>query len=179
MVLIVSIVPQRDLLFRLSPREASRELNGLNPFPDAIQIAEYLRAHTRADARVAVLGSEPEIYFYAHRHSATGYIYTYSMMEPQPFAQTMQEEMIHELENARPEYVVFVDVRTSWAARPDSPTSINDWWTSYGAQNYRLAGIADILSAEHTEFHWEGAENVASYRPQSRQFLAVFKRKVP
>jgi hypothetical protein len=25
----------------------------------------------------AILGSEPETYFYAHRHSATGYIYTY------------------------------------------------------------------------------------------------------
>ena len=39
---------------------------------------QYIRNHSGPDALVAVLGSEPEIYFLAHRHSATGYIYTYA-----------------------------------------------------------------------------------------------------
>ena len=55
------------------------------------------------------LGSEPEIYFYADRKAATGYIYTYALMEPQRFASQMQAEMIKEVESAHPRYLVFVE----------------------------------------------------------------------
>lgn len=37
--------------------------------------------------RVAILGSEPEIYFYAHRHAALGYIY---MISPPPPCMRLQ-----------------------------------------------------------------------------------------
>jgi hypothetical protein len=37
-------------------------------------------------------------------HSATGYIYTYSLMEPQSHALEMQKEMIAEIEADRPEF---------------------------------------------------------------------------
>src|SRR5207244_12575676 len=85
-----------------------------SPFPESIKIAEYVRDHTSLDDTIAVLGSEPEIYFYAHRHSATGYIYTYGLMEPQKYARQMQEEMIHEIERARPKYLVSVVMFYSW-----------------------------------------------------------------
>jgi hypothetical protein len=63
---------------------------------------------------VAVLGSEPEIYFYAQRHSATGYIYTYALTEEQAYASTMQREFIREVESAVPEFVVYVLIEPSW-----------------------------------------------------------------
>ena len=61
-----------------------------------------------------MLGSEPQIYFYSQRRSATGYLYTYPLMEPQPFARRMQEEMIREIESTQPEFVVLVLV-SGWA----------------------------------------------------------------
>jgi len=56
---------------------------------EAIAVAKLLRENSADTARVAVMGSEPEIYFLSRRHSATGYIYTYGLMEPQPFARRM------------------------------------------------------------------------------------------
>ena len=53
-----------------------------SPFPEAIQIANYIRTHTGKDSRIAILGSEPEIPFYADRRSATGYIYMYGLTNP-------------------------------------------------------------------------------------------------
>ena len=170
-VLIFSIAQQSDFLFRVSPIAASRQMHGLNPFPEAIQVADYIRTHSEKTSRIAVLGSEPEIYFYSQRRSATGYIYTYGMMEPQPFALTMQNEMIHDLENSRPEYVVFVNANGSWLPRRDSPKRILDWWDTYGAQNYRQAGVADILSPDRTEYHWDDA----SYQPRS-QNVTILRR---
>src|SRR3989442_1371481 len=98
--------------------QVCRALYGRNPFPEAMRVAEYISDHSTKDSRVVVLGSEPEIYFYAARRSATGYIYAYPLMELQPFALEMQKEFIRDSEAARPEYVVFVGVSDSWLREP-------------------------------------------------------------
>ena len=59
--------------------------------------------------RIAVLGSEPEVLFYADRPSATGYIYMYSLTERQPLAAGMQQELIQDVTATRPLYVVLVE----------------------------------------------------------------------
>jgi hypothetical protein len=95
------------------------------------------------------------------------------MMEPQPFAVAMQDEMIHELEDGRPEYVVFINMQSSWTRRADSQVKIDDWWNAYSAQNYDLAGVADIKSPELTEYHWDHLE---AYKQRS-PLIAVYRRK--
>ena len=74
-------VEQKDMLFELDPATACRLQYTSNPFTEAPVIAQYLDAHTAPDEPVVVLGSEPEIYFYAKRHSVTGFIYVYGLME--------------------------------------------------------------------------------------------------
>ena len=97
-------MPVQKLFFEVSPVQVSRMVYGDSPFPESFRIADYLREHTSPDDKIAVLGSEPEIYFYSRRHSATGYIYTYPLMEPQKYARRMQEEMIREIEQRNPKY---------------------------------------------------------------------------
>src|SRR5207253_2103843 len=96
------VARERQLFFELSPVEACRSLYAFQPFPESLAIADYIRTHSPPDAPIAVLGSEPQIYFYAHRRSATGYIYTYPLMERQPFAWQMQAEMSQEIQAAKP-----------------------------------------------------------------------------
>ncbi len=172
--LIWTLAVQRDFLFRMTPMEACRHLYDRNPFPEAIPVSAYIREHSSKDARVAVIGSEPEIYFYSERHSATSNLYTYAMMEDQPYALRMQSQMIDEVEAAAPEYVVRVVGDESWLQSSDSPTRIFDWWSAYRARHYRLVGVADILTNEHTEYRWDSAAE--SYRPQSDHYLAVYRR---
>ena len=114
----------QDLFFAVSPVEACRMLYGANPFPESVKIAEYVRDHTDPNDTIAVLGSEPQIYFYSSRHSATGYIYTYSLMEPQSYALPMQQEMIREIELARPKYLISVQMTISWFLGAESEALI-------------------------------------------------------
>lgn len=132
----LTFVEHREFFFHMPPDERARELWGENPFPEAIPAAAWLREHTAPTESFAILGSEPEIYFYAHRHSATGYIYMYGLMEPQPYALRMQEELIGDLERARPRYIVDVDVSPSWLMRDNSATRIFDWWNDYRTRYY-------------------------------------------
>jgi 4-amino-4-deoxy-L-arabinose transferase-like glycosyltransferase len=148
----LSLFTERQFFFTKTPTEAARELWGENPFPEAIPAAEFLRAHTAAETPIAILGSEPEIYFYAHRHSATGYIYMYGLMEPQPYALRMQEELIHDLETRRPQYIVDVDVSTSWLMRENSATRILDWWDAYRPLHYMPAqSFGDLAIYKRTD----------------------------
>jgi hypothetical protein len=103
---------------------------GANPFLESVRVAQYLRDHTDADDTIAVLGSEPQMYFYSKRHSATGYIYTYELMEPQSYARQMQEQMISQIESARPKYLILIFVPTSWLRQPASEGMIFTWATA-------------------------------------------------
>jgi len=169
------IAQERAVLFEGAPAVACRTLYTMNPFPESIEIAGYIESRTSPGDTIAVLGSEPQIYFYARRRSATGYIYTYGLMEPQPFARRMQEEMIAEIEAARPAYVVVSNVVTSWVVRPDSDRTIFEWGRQYLARNYDRVGVIDILSATRTDYYWN--EWAAQTAPRSSAFLAVYKRR--
>lgn len=152
----------------------SRSIYGRNPFPESLEVAKYIREHSSEDDRIAVIGSEPQIYFYSHRRSATGYIYTYPLMENHKYALNMQEEMIREIESARPEYLVFVNIPTSWLVGSDSERRIFRWFRQY-KRNYDKVGMVDILGQEETVYLWD--ENVSGYLPKSRRWLSIFRRK--
>jgi hypothetical protein len=172
----ISFHGQRALLFETDPTGVSRAIYGMQPFPEALKVAEYLDSHSEPTARIAVLGSEPEIYFYAHRHSATGYIYMYALMEQQPYALTMQKEMISEIETSRSEFIVLVTGRPSWTTTPNPKQKyVFAWMRPYLQAHYETVGIADIQSVDHTDYLWE--EEASHYQPRSQAVVYVFRRK--
>jgi hypothetical protein len=174
-VLAQPIFAARKLYFEISPVEASHILYGANPFPESVRIAEYLHDHTEAGDTIAVLRSEPQIYFYSKRHSATGYIYTYELMEPQAYARQMQEEMIRQIESARPKYVIWIHVPTSWIKLPASEGMIFDWANNYLGKFHDLVGLVNILSRDHTDYYFD---QLPEPMPQlSNNYIFIFRRK--
>lgn len=167
-----ALYAERQVYFLDSPRQACRDVYGPNPFPEALIIAEYIRSHSSAEDRIAVMGSEPEIYFYAHRHSATGYIYTYALVEDQPYSRVMQAEMIHEVESVKPRFIVYVLSRASWDTRAGADMRIFDWTDDYLKKNYTLVGIAD--GGNHDIYRW--GDDATNYRPRRTEFTAVYLR---
>jgi len=169
------VVTEREALFSMSTARLSRTIYGSSPFVEAPQIAAYIKDRTTASDRIAVVGSEPEIYFYADRKAATGYIYTYALMEPQPYAERMQEEMIREIESAHPRFLVFTWIKDSWLAQKESDQGIITWGQRYVRQCYDPVGIADILSEDETRFAWD--DDVRSYVAASENLVYTFRRK--
>jgi hypothetical protein len=161
--------------FHMTPIQASRFCYPLNPFPEAVPVAEYLRQHTAPTDAIFVFGSEPEIYFYAHRHSASGYIYTYSLMEDQAYWPAMQKQMMQEVEARRPAYVVFVDVSDSWLLRPDSPQAMAliPWINQYLSDGFEEVGMVELADMESRFFLGDEARGHRQTSPE----LRIFKRK--
>lgn len=174
---IFSIYQQREFLFQMDPLEACEALYGRNPFPEALQIANYIRGHSPDNATIAVLGSEPEIYFYSKRRSATGYIYMYPLLENQKYALEMQKEMEREIENARPDMLVLVNVPKSWVAFASlaSTEQIMNWSNAYIREHYDADGVAEMGNV--TSYRWGSEAN--GYQAKGPLNLYLLKRKAP
>ena len=174
-ILFYTLYQQKGFLLAKDPAIVSRMTYGFNPFPESLKIAEFIKANSSRDDTIVVLGSEPQIYFYSDRRSASAYIFTYQLMEPHPYALQMQKEMIQQIEAAEPKFLIFVNVSTSWLVGPASKKLIFDWFNQYSQQYYKLVGIIDIVSINQTICRW--GENAVEYKPLSKCWLAVFERK--
>jgi len=171
--LLTSAFSTERALARLTPDQFSRSIFGFNPFPESVKVAEYLRENTKPGDRIAVMGSEPQICFYAHRKSATEHIYMYGLMEPQPFALHMQEELIAQVEKSAPPFLVVVRISTSWLRRHGSERKIFSWMNGY-LENYRPVMLADIY-ADHTRWLMDKEAESFTPVPGSNQVI-VLKR---
>jgi 4-amino-4-deoxy-L-arabinose transferase-like glycosyltransferase len=155
------------------PEEAAALMYPSNDFQVYPVVAGYLKSHSPAGATFAVLGSEPELLFYAHRRSVTGYIYMYDLVQPQPFRERMTREMMSEVERGRPDYVVFVNTIYSWL--PYSPfgfDEIKNWFMRYTESEYDPCGVVTF------------PPNVCVWGPDCFQrvplghrFVVIFQRK--
>jgi Dolichyl-phosphate-mannose-protein mannosyltransferase len=168
------ILAARQFYFEVSDPEACRIAYGSNPFPESVRIAEYLRDHSSPSDTIAILGSEPQIYFYSRRHSATGYIYTYALMEAQSYARQMQEEMINEIELARPRYLISVAIGASWSRHSDSEQLIFTWANEYLNQYYKVVGFVNTLSADRTDYYFE---QLPTSTPELGSHILIYERK--
>jgi hypothetical protein len=169
------IFANRALWFQQTPEAACHALYGGNPFPEAVPIAKYIQEHSTAGETIAIMGSEPEIFFHAHRHSATGYIYMYDLMQPQPYALYMQKEAMQQIEEAKPAFLLLVYVDSSWMINKSSNMTIMDWLKDYSAKNYELAGMTWILP-DRTEYVWGPESLTRKFDTNLR--VAIMRRKI-
>jgi 4-amino-4-deoxy-L-arabinose transferase-like glycosyltransferase len=167
--------PERAYLFTMDGNAVNRSIYGTNPFIEAPEIAKYIRERTQEGDRIAVLGSEPEIFFYAGRMSATAHIYTYPLVEGQPYAARMQDEMIRQIEAAGPKYVVFVQVDPSWLVGRQSNIGIVEWGNRYVQACFDPVGIADMDLSGATTMVW--GDDAARYAPTSPNVIYTFRKK--
>jgi dolichyl-phosphate-mannose-protein mannosyltransferase len=173
---LVTLYRDRRVLLQSTPITVSRRVYGLNPFPESVEIANYIRQRTAPAEPIVVLGSEPQIYFYAHRRAATGYIYMYPAVESHRYASAMQRQIIREIEAASPAFVVLVRASASWRTSADADVTLLTWFENY-VRNFERVGVVDILSSQVTRYVWD--EAAVHYSPRSTVWLEVYRRKVP
>lgn len=168
------IVSQKDFYFNYSDDEYSTVRYLHNPFREAIKVAEYIQSNTSEKDKILVAGSEAEIYFYAKRTAASGYLFVHGLVSRQPKNLEMQYEFIAEAEKNKPEVMVLCGVAYSWLIQPGTPDTVLRWFDRYSGANYDITGIVD-MSDQGTIYKW-GAE-AKDYIPQAANYLVIYKRK--
>ena len=173
---VLAMALHQEILFTASPMAISRELYGANPFPESMEVARHVRERSKQGDRIAVLGSEPQILFYADRQSASRYLYLYPLLEPTPFAPAMKEEMIAEVEAARPAWVIWVNQPASWDTRVGAARPVLEWASRFLGSSYELDGRIAIRGPRQTDYAW-GEE--ARQMGAGGASVLVYRRVVP
>ena len=165
-----SVYQQRQVFFKLSPDAVVQQIYaGDSPFTEMPAVGDYIRSHSSPGASMAVIGSEPELYFYAQRQPATGYLYTYPFTEQQPFAAQMRSEMISEIETNKPDYLVFV---ANPGSGPDSVLS--DWFARYSGAHYTRVAVVEKTGDDKTKFVAD--DSIKNYHRAGPEYVGVFRR---
>ena len=170
-----SLYQQRLFFFVMNPVEILRSSYGFNPFPESLEIARFIKENSSKDDTIAVIGSEPQIYFYSDRRSATGYIYTYPLMENQPYAGRMQQEMIYQVSQTMPKFLILVGAPNSWFGLfgPGYEERIFKFFERFPLQYYHFVCTADILPGKATMYRWGNQASLNSLK--SLYWIAILR----
>jgi len=168
------ILANKEYLFSRDPKISCKQIHGSNPFVESLEIAKFIEKNTTENDKIAVLGSEPQICFYANRYSATGYVYTYNLVELHSYALSMQKEMIKEIEKNQPKFILFVKIHTSWLVGPKSEMVIFDWANEYIKKNYKLVALMDVYPNKISSLKFR--EQLSDFNPQSKEFIYIYEK---
>jgi Dolichyl-phosphate-mannose-protein mannosyltransferase len=167
-VFAISVRGQYKTYFHLDPVSLNKKIFDRDPFLEAVGVGSYIKAHSAEQDTIGVFGSEPEICFYAGRHCASSYLYTYPLMEKQKYSEQMRRDMMQQIRDARPKFVVYADVSRSWgtpATLEENQGFLEVAWT-YAHGNYDL--VEQVAVGGDPGHLWG-----------DRAYLYVFQRTAP
>lgn len=148
---ITAVTINHNVLFRATPDEVVEILYPHSPFKKAKELATFIKEYSSPDERIGMLGSEPQINFYAQRMSATPYIYMYPLTEPQPYAVGMQANFMELMSKHPPRLLLHIKFPSSWSVYPNTQTALFNWIPEFLKENYRLKEHYEIRVAEKGE----------------------------
>jgi len=173
-----------DVFLLQSPQEAGARMFPNNDFQVYPVIANYMKGRVPSKATLAILGSEPELPFYLDRRSITGYIYMYDLVQDQPFHEKMEGEMMSEVEQGRPDFIVFVNNVFSWLPfHREYFDEIQSWaqklldsqYQPYGVVTFSLRKADAMLSSPPNQFYW--GPDCFQRVPPGHRFVVIYQRK--
>ena len=171
-----SIFDQRKFFFQTKPETVSRIIYGNNPFPESLVIADYIKEHSSPSDKIAILGSEPQILFYADRVSASKHIFMYYLMGNHLHALSMQKEAMADIELTKPPILINVVIPTSWLFQKDSKSMLFHWLDGFVLKNYKLAGVVEIQGLNTTNYYW--GVDTTKFVPKGENFIQIYQRNL-
>ncbi|MBN1398297.1 MAG: hypothetical protein JXA06_09735 [Bacteroidetes bacterium] len=120
-----------DILYQYTPEEVTRRVYGSCPFNYSSRIAELIKEKSSEEDKVAIIGNEPQFLFYSQRRSVTSFIYTFSLVEEQPFAEQFRLEMISQIETASPRLLVYTNTVLDYFNKSRGQSELDKWFADY------------------------------------------------
>ncbi len=107
-MIALPLIANSRYFFESDPNIISGMYFGLNPFPESKAIAEVIAQRSAPSDKILIVGSEPQILFYAQRPSASRFVMLYPLMTDHARYREFQEAMWREAQLEKPKYVVAV-----------------------------------------------------------------------
>jgi hypothetical protein len=166
---------ERAYYFHPDPTAILRRVYGSNPFPEAKVVGDFIAERSREGDKIALIGAEPEMYFYARRRAASRHADFSYLISNDPIHARLQEEFMWDVDHRRPRFFVVFGHPISLFGPPQSKIGILAWAKEVVKLHYRLIGYADMVKGHRTEYYWD--DEVNGLKPKGRYFVAVYELK--
>lgn len=146
-----------------------------NYFYAHMQIGDILNAEMKPQDQLMVLGSEPQLYLYTKKKSPTRHFYTSFTSKVIPDAELWEQEVIDDIKESNPEYMVFFVEPFAWMFEENSPRKLYKWAYSLVTRNYTPIAYVELKPYSETEIITGAAAQ--DYEPTSKHYVIISKRK--
>jgi hypothetical protein len=134
------------------------------PFSSAADAGRYLAKQTAPNEPVLVLGSEPEIYYYAERPAACRMAIMYPMTGPYSYSPALQDEFFRQWDDREPQYVAIMTPFDSFSEWPEQGTAF-------------VNRVLTALRAHYTPVaSFPPQRNAPGHADASQPYVWVFRR---
>ncbi|WP_317896968.1 ArnT family glycosyltransferase [Aurantibacillus circumpalustris] len=153
-----------------------RQVYGSNPFPEAMEIGNFINANSKPEDNIVLIGSEPQIYFYTKKKSPSRHAYFTALVSNVKTHKEWQREFVRDTEKAKPRYVIFFNNPISLMVQPNTDNYVFEWANKYITENYTLIGFVDMVDG-YTNSNYVWREQIATYKQQGKNSILIYERK--
>jgi hypothetical protein len=154
-----------------------RAVYGNNPFPESMEIANYIKSNSTQQDQTVLIGSEPQIYVYLNKKSPSRHAYFAALVADFPQHKQWQREFIKDVEKTKPRYLVYFNHGISLFVQPTADRYIFEWANKYITENYHLVGAADMVDGMATNYLWK--EQLAGFQQKGQNCIYTYELNTP
>ncbi len=152
-----------------------RAVYGNNPFPEAMEIGNYINSHSKPEDNIVLIGSEPEIYFYTKKKSPSRHAYFTSIVNNVKDHKLWQQEFARDTEKANPKFIIFFNHPLSLLVQANVDRYIFEWANKFITEKYKIVGLVDMIEGQQSVYVYN--ENLNTYKPVSQNLIYIYERK--
>lgn len=153
-----------------------RQVYGNNPFPETMEIAKYLNSVMKPEDKLAVFGSEPELFIYTNKTSPTRHVFFSTIVASIPEHKKFQREFVKDIEAAKPKYFVFYRHSVSLLVQANVDQYVFEWANKYLSDNYKVIGVVDMPEQQLNSTYAFG-KDAETYQAKAQNVIFIFERK--
>jgi hypothetical protein len=166
-----TLLAQPCYLFFYDKEHISRKMYPHEFFNDIKRFGAFLDEKLPQNDRIGLFSSDPQWWFYAHRAGASGFLYSYPLLENQPYAQRMTDTYIAEMEKNNPEWLLYSYIG-KWADNEKTLTQIDNWFDNK-IKSYDIKGVLYKVKKGYADWEWD----TSSVDTSREHLIIVYKRK--
>lgn len=165
----------KNYYFHPNYEQIERAVYGTNPFPEAMEIGNYINRVAKPEDEIVVMGSEPQIYFYTKKHCPSRHAYFAAIVDNVPEHKVWQREFVADVEKVKPKYFIFFNHQISLFVQPNTDNYVFTWANKYIQDGYKLVGLVDMIDGQRSTYIFD--ESCQRYQPKSQSYIMIFERK--
>ena len=153
-----------------------RSSYGENPFPESMEIANYINANIKPNDQIVLIGSEPQLYFYTKKECPSRHAYFGALVDDIPEHKQWQREFAADIEKAKPRYIVYFNHSFSLNVQYNTDNFIFDWADKYINENYKRVALVVMTEGQKSFYFWN--TSLGNYKPKDKNSISIYERNL-